>query len=137
MVTEVFLPAIPAFKPIREERRMRAALWQKVLDYVHLVRLHRPIPILLMLWPTFWGLWIASAGVPAGRYWVIFILGTIIMRSAGDIFNDIADRKLDGYVERTKMRPLATGRIRVRNAVVFSGVLVPVSYTHLTLPTKA
>lgn len=123
-VTEVFLPTIPRFQPITGGRRMLSNCYQKILDYAHLIRLHRPIPILLMLWPALWGLWIASDGIPAWRYWLIFIIGTIIMRSAGDIFNDIADRKLDGYIERTQMRPLATGRIRVGNAVIFAAILV-------------
>ncbi|MCX7124122.1 MAG: 4-hydroxybenzoate octaprenyltransferase [Gammaproteobacteria bacterium] len=92
-------------------------------DYCHLIRLHRPIPILLMLWPTLWGLWIASSGIPAWKYLVIFIAGVIVMRSAGDIFNDLADRKLDGFIERTQMRPLATGRISVKAALAFAFIL--------------
>jgi len=95
----------------------------KLLDYLYLIRLHRPLPILLLLWPVYWALWIASAGFPSLKYFVIFTLGVIVMRSAGDIFNDLADRKLDKAVERTKLRPLATGRVSVKEALGLAFVL--------------
>ena len=132
-VTEVFLPTIPPFTPIRAWRKTMAAAQNKLIDYIHLVRLHKPLPILLMLWPTLWGLWIASNGMPSITLLVIFIIGTFVMRSAGDIFNDLADRKFDGFIERTRMRPLATGRISVKNAVTLAVALVLIAFVLVLL----
>lgn len=87
-------------------------------DYFYLVRLHKPIGIFLLLWPTLWALWLASFGHPDPKIVTIFILGVIIMRSAGCIINDFADRKWDGLVRRTANRPLATGKISVKNALL-------------------
>lgn len=89
----------------------------KKLDaYERLMRLDKPIGILLLLWPTLWALLIASRGVPDWITLLIFISGTVLMRSAGCVMNDIADRKFDGLVERTKNRPLATGEISLKEA---------------------
>jgi 4-hydroxybenzoate polyprenyltransferase len=79
--------------------------------YERLIRLDRPIGILLLLWPTLWGLWLARGGVPHWMVLVLFIIGTILMRSAGCAINDYADRKFDAAVERTRDRPLAAGLI--------------------------
>jgi len=86
--------------------------------YLRLMRLDRPIGILLLLWPTLWGLWIAADGVPPAYILFAFLLGTVLMRSAGCVMNDFADRNFDGHVERTRARPLATGVVTVREAVV-------------------
>lgn len=85
--------------------------------YLRLMRLDRPIGILLLMWPTLWGLWIAADGVPPTYILFAFVLGTVLMRSAGCVMNDFADRNLDGHVERTRARPLATGAVTVREAV--------------------
>lgn len=77
----------------------------------------RPIGTLLLLWPTLWSLWIAAKGVPSIKNLVIFVLGVIVMRAAGCVINDFADRKIDGRVERTKNRPLATGAVTSREAI--------------------
>ncbi len=87
-------------------------------DYSRLMRFDRPIGILLLLWPTLWGLWVAAAGRPAPRLVVIFVLGVIVTRSLGCIANDIADRHIDPHVERTKNRPLAAKRITLPEAVI-------------------
>ena len=79
--------------------------------YIQLMRLDRPIGILLLLWPTVTALWIAAEGIPDLKVLIIFILGVILMRSAGCVINDFADRKVDGRVSRTKNRPLATGAL--------------------------
>ncbi|HJP35985.1 MAG TPA: 4-hydroxybenzoate octaprenyltransferase [Gammaproteobacteria bacterium] len=86
--------------------------------YVRLARLHRPIGIWLLLWPTLWALWIAAEGVPDHRILFVFVLGTIVLRSAGCIINDYADRFIDPHVGRTRDRPLATGEVSVREALV-------------------
>src|SRR5574340_21477 len=80
--------------------------------YARLMRLDKPIGILLLLWPTLWALWIAGAGRPAPLAVTIFVAGTVLMRSAGFVINDYADRNFDGHVERTRNRPLATGAAR-------------------------
>ena len=81
------------------------------------MRLNRPIGIFLLLWPTLWALFIASHGTPSIQHLSIFILGTVFMRSAGCVANDILDRKFDSFVARTKLRPLANQSIPVRNAI--------------------
>jgi len=86
-------------------------LAERVLLYIQLTRLNRPIGILLLLWPTLWGLWIAGAGHPAGRIVLIFVLGTVLMRSAGCAVNDYADRDFDKHVQRTRERPVTSGRM--------------------------
>ncbi|MDG1462605.1 MAG: 4-hydroxybenzoate octaprenyltransferase [Gammaproteobacteria bacterium] len=78
-------------------------------QYAQLMRLDKPIGIWLLLWPTLWGLWISAAGHPDSRVFAAFVAGVIVMRSAGCVFNDFADRKLDPLVARTKLRPLAAG----------------------------
>jgi 4-hydroxybenzoate polyprenyltransferase len=86
-------------------------------EYWRLARLDRPIGILLLLWPTLWGLWIASNGKPSLHLMVVFILGTVLMRSAGCVMNDYADRNFDGHVERTRHRPLAAGTVKPKQAL--------------------
>ncbi len=85
--------------------------------YARLARLHRPIGIWLLLWPTLWALWIAAEGVPDGSILLVFVLGTIVLRSAGCIINDYADRHIDPHVSRTRERPLATGEVSVTEAL--------------------
>jgi 4-hydroxybenzoate polyprenyltransferase len=89
----------------------------RILAYARLIRLDKPIGILLLLWPTLWGLWIAAQGVPEPRLLAIFVLGTILMRSAGCAINDWADRDFDRAVKRTEMRPLAAGDISGSEAI--------------------
>lgn len=91
--------------------------------YERLMRLDKPIGILLLLWPTLWALWISSNGTPDWLILWIFALGTVLMRSAGCVMNDYADRKFDAHVERTKSRPLATGEVGQREALVLAGAL--------------
>ena len=85
--------------------------------YFKLARLNRPIGILLLLWPTLWGLWIAGDGHPPWHIAVIFILGTILMRSAGCVINDYADRDFDRHVKRTRDRPVTSGKIAPHEAL--------------------
>jgi 4-hydroxybenzoate polyprenyltransferase len=84
--------------------------------YFRLMRLDRPIGIWLLLWPTLWALWIAGQGRPSGSVFLIFVLGTIVMRSAGCIVNDFADREIDRDVARTRDRPLASGEVPIIGA---------------------
>jgi 4-hydroxybenzoate polyprenyltransferase len=94
-----------------------------VHDYIRLTRLDRPIGIWLLLWPTLWAVWIASRGRPKPNIFIIFVLGTVLMRSAGCAINDYADRSFDPHVARTKDRPLAAGRISTLEALVLFAVL--------------
>lgn len=92
-------------------------------DYLRLMRLDKPIGILLLLWPTLWGVWLSAAGEPEWSVVAVFVLGTILMRSAGCVINDYADRDFDRYVERTRERPLTAGRVGAREALVLFGLL--------------
>ncbi|XKH60147.1 4-hydroxybenzoate octaprenyltransferase [Halomonas sediminis] len=83
----------------------------RVPDFLHLMRLDRPIGTWLLMWPTLWALWVAAEGIPGRDVLLIFIVGVYLMRAAGCVINDYADRHFDGHVKRTKHRPLATGRI--------------------------
>ncbi|CAG0975737.1 4-hydroxybenzoate polyprenyltransferase [Methylophilaceae bacterium] len=96
---------------------------QKLNTYERLMRLDKPIGILLLLWPTLWGLWIAGQGRPDWIVVWIFVLGTVLMRSAGCVMNDMADRGFDRHVERTQQRPLATGEVSVGEACLLAGTL--------------
>jgi 4-hydroxybenzoate polyprenyltransferase len=91
--------------------------------YEQLMRLDKPIGILLLLWPTLWGLWLSSYGFPDPGVLLIFLLGVVLMRSAGCIVNDIADRNFDPEVERTANRPLARRAIPVKEAIALAAVL--------------
>ena len=91
--------------------------------YEKLVRLDKPIGILLLLWPTLWGLWLAARGVPNLLALWLFVLGTVLMRSAGCAINDYADRNIDPHVERTQSRPLAAGAIRPWEALAVAAAL--------------
>lgn len=100
----------------------------KVNAYERLMRLDKPIGILLLLWPTLWALWIAGEGRPEPIFIAIFTLGTILMRSAGCVMNDIADRKYDAHVARTQARPLATGEVAVKEAVLIAAALSLIAF---------
>lgn len=92
--------------------------YQRLPAFIRLMRLDRPIGTWLLMWPTLWALWFAAEGTPDLRILVIFVLGVIFMRAAGCVINDFADRNFDGHVERTTNRPLATGEISAREALV-------------------
>lgn len=96
---------------------------RKVAAYVRLTRLDKPIGILLLLWPTLWALWLASDGHPDLLTLFVFIAGTVLMRSAGCVMNDIADRNFDGHVARTKQRPLVSGDASVKEAMLLAAGL--------------
>ncbi len=96
--------------------------------YAKLVRLDRPIGILLLLWPTLWALWIAGGGRPQAIIVAVFILGTVLMRSAGCAINDYADRDFDGHVKRTAQRPLAAGSISTHEAVAVAALLALLAF---------
>ncbi|HWX80096.1 MAG TPA: 4-hydroxybenzoate octaprenyltransferase [Steroidobacteraceae bacterium] len=92
-------------------------------EYARLMRLDRPVGIWLLLWPTLWAVWIAAKGKPKPDIFVIFVVGTVLMRSAGCAINDYADRSFDPHVARTRDRPLAAGRISTLEALVLFTIL--------------
>jgi 4-hydroxybenzoate polyprenyltransferase len=98
-------------------------LSERLSLYLQLTRLNRPIGILLLLWPTLWGVWIAGSGHPAWHIVLIFVLGTVLMRSAGCAINDYADRDFDRHVKRTRERPVTSGRIAPREALWLAAIL--------------
>ncbi len=97
---------------------IRHTLLRKLPVYIQLMRLNRPIGAYLVLWPTLWSLWIAAEGVPDWDVLLIFVLGVFLMRGAGCVINDFADRRIDGHVRRTVDRPLVTGKVTAREAVL-------------------
>jgi 4-hydroxybenzoate polyprenyltransferase len=99
-------------------------LYRRLEEYLLLMRLDRPIGIYLLLWPVLWALWIAGGGQPDPRVLIVFVAGVVVMRSAGCIINDFADRDLDPQVKRTRSRPLAARRVTPTEALVLFVLLV-------------
>lgn len=108
-------------------------LTERLTLYEKLMRLDKPIGILLLLWPTLWALWLSGYGHPNWIIVWIFVLGTVLMRSAGCVINDYADRNIDPHVERTKDRPLAAGLVGKKEALLLAAGLALVAFT-LILP---
>ena len=92
------------------------------------MRMDRPIGTYLLLWPTFWGLWIAAEGIPAFSILIIFSLGVFVMRSAGCVINDYADRKIDSQIERTKNRPITSGRVAPDEALTLFAAFILIAF---------
>ena len=101
---------------------------QRLYDYARLIRLDKPIGTLLLLWPTYWALWLSNQGMPPLDLLMIFTLGTFLMRSAGCAINDYADRDFDRHVERTKNRPITSGQISGTEAVLIAALLALLSF---------
>lgn len=111
--------------PIKNANRsLTDELLKQMRQYGRLMRLDKPIGIWLLMWPTLWALWIAGDGRPTPHVFIVFVLGVVIMRSAGCVMNDFADREIDGKVERTKDRPLATGQVTAVEAMVLFAALL-------------
>nr|WP_312969209.1 4-hydroxybenzoate octaprenyltransferase [Pseudomonas sp.] len=111
-------------------------LHPRTWDFLQLMRMDKPIGIYLLLWPTLWALWIAAEGVPSIKNLLIFVIGVVLMRAAGCVINDYADRNFDGHVSRTQLRPLASGKVSAREALILFVVLVALSFA-LVLLTNA
>ncbi|ENO79429.1 4-hydroxybenzoate octaprenyltransferase [Thauera sp. 63] len=112
------------------------SLTDKLPHYARLMRIDKPIGTLLLLWPTLWALWFAADGWPPLQVLVIFVVGTFLMRSAGCVINDYADRDFDGHVERTRNRPLATRAVSPREALLLAAGLALLAFL-LILPLNA
>ena len=98
-----------------------------LIEYAKLMRLHRPIGIWLLLWPTLWAVWISGEGQPDPLVFSVFVIGTVLMRSAGCVINDYADREFDPHVRRTRDRPLAAGSVSGVEALVLFAILSLIS----------
>jgi len=101
----------------------KQTLTEKLNAYERLMRLDKPVGILLLLWPTLWGLLLAGQGQPGWQIVLVFVTGVILMRSAGCVMNDVADRKFDGHVARTRNRPLVSGEVSVQEALLLAAIL--------------
>jgi 4-hydroxybenzoate polyprenyltransferase len=108
---------------------------ERLNEYAKLMRLDKPIGILLLAWPTLWGLWLAAGGGPDWVIFGVFMLGTVLMRSAGCVVNDYADRDFDPHVERTKNRPLAARRVSEKEALLLAAGLALLAFL-LLLPLQ-
>jgi 4-hydroxybenzoate polyprenyltransferase len=120
------LPAKPPEAPFSDQLARRAS------DYLRLMRFDRPVGTWLLLWPALWALWIAGAGRPRPQVLVVFVLGVVVMRAAGCVINDFADRDIDPHVRRTRDRPLASRRISPVEALVLFGALLAAALVLVT-----
>lgn len=98
--------------------RIKKSVVTQLRNYGKLMRIDKPVGIWLLLWPTLWALWLSADGHPDQGVFVVFVLGVFVMRSAGCVFNDYVDRKIDPYVERTRSRPIASGAVAPLEALV-------------------
>jgi 4-hydroxybenzoate polyprenyltransferase len=109
---------------------------ERLRQYALLMRLDRPIGSLLLLWPALWALWLAGAGHPQPLVVVVFVLGVVLMRSAGCVINDYADRNVDPHVARTRQRPMAAGRVTSREALTLFVVLCLLAFALVLLMNR-
>ena len=107
---------------------MKLLTKERGLAYVQLARIDKPIGTLLLLWPTLWALWLAADGLPDLWTLLVFVVGVFLMRSAGCVINDYADRNFDGHVKRTAGRPLPTGKVKPREVLALFAVLALISF---------
>lgn len=108
----------------------------RLYQYFLLTRLHRPIGTLLLLWPTLWALWLAAKGFPDTLVLVVFVAGVVLMRSAGCVINDYADRRFDPHVARTRERPIAAGKVSPREALILFAVLCLIAFALVLLMNR-
>lgn len=106
----------------------KASPLQQLANYWRLMRFDKPIGIFLLLWPTLWALWLAAGGLPPLPVFAVFVLGTVLMRAAGCVINDVADRDFDGHVARTRGRPIAAGLVTPQEALRLAVVLALIAF---------
>jgi 4-hydroxybenzoate polyprenyltransferase len=112
------------------------SLRERFSIYIDLTRFNRPVGSYLLLWPTLCALWIAAEGIPDTKLIIVFVLGVFLTRSAGCVINDFADRKIDAHVKRTSQRPLATGRISSKEALILFAVLMLTAFSLVFFTNK-
>ena len=130
------LDALNRHLPPETRRRVLQHVTGRAREYALLMRLDRPIGIFLLLWPTVWALWIAGEGNPDPLVVTVFVVGVVLMRSAGCVINDLADRKIDPHVSRTRERPLAAGRVSVRETLILFVVLCLTAFALVLLMNR-
>jgi 4-hydroxybenzoate polyprenyltransferase len=113
---------------MQPQLRTPLTLKQKLVAYGQLMRVDKPIGTYLVLWPTYWALWIAAEGIPDLKLLLIFSLGVFLTRSAGCAINDFADRHIDGHVKRTHQRPIPSGRVSAKEALILFASLMVVAF---------
>jgi 4-hydroxybenzoate polyprenyltransferase len=123
---QLSLPVRPPEAPFSEQ------LMRRVTEYLRLMRFDRPVGTWLLLWPALWALWVAGAGRPRPMVLVVFVLGVVVMRAAGCVINDFADRDIDPYVRRTRDRPIAARRVSPVEALALFGALLAVALVLVT-----
>ncbi len=124
-------PELPlTSKPL--EAPLSQRLGRRITEYARLMRLDRPVGTWLLLWPALWALWVAGAGRPEPRVLIIFVLGVFVMRAAGCVINDYADRDIDPHIRRTRDRPLAARRVSPQEALALFGVLILIALCLVT-----
>ena len=109
----------------------------RLVQYFLLIRLHRPVGIFLLLWPTLWALWLSSDGTPQQIVFLVFVTGVLLLRSAGCALNDFADRKIDSLVARTHSRPLASGALYAFEVLIVASVLIGAAFALVLLLNNA
>jgi 4-hydroxybenzoate polyprenyltransferase len=124
-------PELPLTSKPREAP-LSQRLGRRITEYARLMRLDRPVGTWLLLWPALWALWVAGAGRPEPRVLIIFVLGVFVMRAAGCVINDYADRDIDPHIRRTRDRPLAARRVSPQEALVLFGVLILIALCLVT-----
>ena len=131
------VPKKPATKKLIVSKSMAPKTrGERIENYLLLMRVDRPIGILLLLWPTYWALWLAAEGVPSAKNLLIFAWGCILMRSAGCVMNDYADRHIDGKVKRTKDRMIVSGKVSPKEALILFFVLCAIAFALVCLTNK-
>jgi len=124
------------FKKLKVMTVNNADILDRVRQYWLLARFDRPIGILILLWPTLWALWVAGNGNPDPLVFIVFVSGVVLMRAAGCVINDYADRDFDSHVERTKQRPIAAGRVTPKEALILFAVLIMVAFSLVLLMNR-
>lgn len=125
-------PELQFDEPPPREAPFLYRILRRVEEYALLARLDRPIGTWLLLWPALWGLWIAGGGKPHPKVLIVFVLGVFVMRAAGCVINDFADRNIDPHIRRTRDRPLAARRVAPREALGLFGVLIAIAFYLVT-----
>jgi len=120
-------PELPLTPPRPPDAPLSYRLGRRATEYARLMRLDKPVGTWLLLWPALWALWIAGEGRPTPRVLIVFVLGVVVMRAAGCVINDFADRNIDPYVRRTRDRPLAARRVAPLEALVLFVLLLAVA----------
>src|SRR4051812_9894792 len=132
----VVTPDLPLAPPKTREAPFFHRISRRIDEYWQLARFNRPVGTWLLLWPALWALWIAGEGAPNQRVLIVFVLGVVVMRAAGCVINDFADRNIDPHVRRTRDRPIAARRVSPVEALILFVVLLAIALYLVTFLDK-